>query len=381
MKENPMAEELQLSLLGDVVVRRNGVPVTDVGSSKALALLCFLALTGRPHLRSTLAGLLWGDRSETRARSNLSKALTHLRRVVGPFLSITRQAVAFNRERSYWLDVERFEALAGRATLEAMSASAAPLQADIERLEQAVELYRGDLLEGFYVRQAPAFEDWVLAQRARLRELALQALHRLLVHHVRRGAAGLAAGIEVATRLLALEPWREDAHRQLMTLLAQSGQRGAALAQYKTCRQVLAKELGVEPGVETTALYEQIRDGEVASQRQKETILQAPAIVTQPPAVLDSTLAALGGERRPVTVLQAKVGEAAALLDEIGHERWTATLNDVLQIASSTIERYGGEVHERHGDGLIALFGVPSAHEDDAERAILAALAMQDQIG
>ena len=154
-----MGEELQLALLGNVEIRRAGAPVAGFSSSKAVALLCYLAVTGRPHSRPTLAGLLWGDLPEASARNNLRKALTNLRGLVGPHLSITRQAVAFNRDCRYWLDVEVFEA----GVLGAAS------EADVERLGEAVELYRGDFLEGFYVREALAFEEWVLAERARLR--------------------------------------------------------------------------------------------------------------------------------------------------------------------------------------------------------------------
>jgi DNA-binding SARP family transcriptional activator len=90
-----MSGELQLALLGNVEVRRAGVPVT-FSSSKAMALLCYLAVTGRPHARPALAGLLWGELPEANARNNLRKALTHLRKWIAPHLSITRQSVAFN---------------------------------------------------------------------------------------------------------------------------------------------------------------------------------------------------------------------------------------------------------------------------------------------
>ncbi|MGD8517584.1 MAG: BTAD domain-containing putative transcriptional regulator, partial [Anaerolineae bacterium] len=179
-----MADELQLALLGPLEIRRAGTPVTGFASIKVQALLCYLAVTGQPHLRPSLAGLLWGEMPEANAQNNLRKALSNLRRLVGPHLAITRQTVALNRDSSYWLDVEAFESLAGSA-----SPAEGAAQPTIERLAEAVELYRGDFLDGFYVRQAPAFEEWVLAQRARLRELAVQALHALTVHHTRRGEA------------------------------------------------------------------------------------------------------------------------------------------------------------------------------------------------
>ena len=93
-----MTSELQLALLGTVEVRRNGVPIPGFTSGKAQALLCYLAVTGRPHTRPALAGLLWGEMPDDNARTNLRKALSNLRRLVGPHLSIERQAVAFNRD-------------------------------------------------------------------------------------------------------------------------------------------------------------------------------------------------------------------------------------------------------------------------------------------
>jgi DNA-binding SARP family transcriptional activator/predicted ATPase len=302
-----MGEELQLALLGNAEVRRAGVPVT-FSSSKALALLCYLAVTGRPHARPALAGLLWGDSPEANARTNLRKALTHLRRLVGPHLSITRQAVAFNREPPYWLDVERFEAKVRGASPET----------DIERLQAAVELYGGDFLEGFYVRQALAFEEWALAERSRLRELALDALHTLAVHHTQRGEIGHAAAIDYTTRLLALEPWREEAHRALMRLLARSGQRGAALAQYQTCRQVLADELGVEPGPETTALYERICADELKVLRPES-----------PPPVLPPFLSATP----PPVPAGQDVRQPVASAPFVARERELAQLEGFLDVA------------------------------------------------
>jgi DNA-binding SARP family transcriptional activator/predicted ATPase len=252
-----MAIKLELTLFGNPEIRLAGVPVTDFKSSKAQALLCYLAVTGQPHTRPTLAGLLWGDMPEVKARMNLSQALTTLHRFFDEHLIINRQTVAFKRDSNYWLDVESFESKVIGSSIEVAVIS----------LKEAIQTYRGDFLDGFHVRKAPEFEIWVLTQRTRLRELALQTLHTLAVHYSAQGEAGWTAAIDYTTRLLSLEPWHEEAHHELMRLLALSGRRSAALVQYERCRQILSEELGVEPGEETTALYERIRDGEFAPSR------------------------------------------------------------------------------------------------------------------
>lgn len=245
-----MVKKLEMTLFGNLEIRRMGVLATDFKSSKAQALLCYLAVTGQAHTRPALAGLLWGDMPEAKARMNLSQALTTLRRYFREHLIITRQTVAFKRDSDTWVDVESFESAAAEAYIEA--------------LHRAVQLYRGDLLDGFYLRNAPEFETWVLIERARLREMALKALHTLAGYHAEQGQVGWGAAIDCTSHLLRIEPWHEQAHRELMRLLALSGRRSAALVQYERCRQILVDELGVEPGDETTALYERIRDGEFA---------------------------------------------------------------------------------------------------------------------
>jgi len=214
---------------------------------KAQALLFYLAATGRPHSRDTLAGLLWGDMPEAQAAKNLRNALSNLKALAGAHLNIARDEVSFNRESEYWLDVEIF--------LAALSDPAD--QKDLRVLHNAVELYQGDFLEGFYVDDSLALDEWMAGRRSLLKGLMLQALHTLVVRHLER--AEHAAGIDYANRLLVLEPWREETHRHLMILLARSRQRSAALAQFETCRKVLTAELGVEPMPETMALYNRLK--------------------------------------------------------------------------------------------------------------------------
>ena len=239
--------ELRLSLLGQVAIHKDGVPVTGFKSAKTRALLYYLAVTRQSHFRSALAGLLWGELPEANAHMNLRKALESLRHLVGPHLTVTRQTVAFDRSSPCWLDVDEFETR--------LSGDIAAVE--VERLKEAIELYQGDFLEGFDVREAAAFEEWVRLQRVYLREIAIQALRRLIEYQA--GQREYQSSMTYTNRLLALDPWREEAHQQLMLLLARSGQRSAALAQYETCRRMLAQELGVQPTPETTALYKRIR--------------------------------------------------------------------------------------------------------------------------
>jgi len=256
---------LSLSLLGPFQATLDGEPVTTFESDKVRALLAYLAVEAdRPHRREKLAGLLWPERPERNARQNLSQALFNLRRAIGDrdaepsFLLVTHQAIQFNRASDHWLDVTAFEALLAACEahphrrLEACGSCA-------DRLQRAAALYRGAFLEGFSLGDSPAFEEWALLEGERFHRLALEVLRDLARCHERRGEYEPA--IQYARRGVDLAPWQEETHRQLMRLLALRGQRGAALAQYESCRCILAEELDVEPELETRLLYERIRDG------------------------------------------------------------------------------------------------------------------------
>ncbi len=247
-----MNQSLQISLLGSPQVLLDNRPISGFATAKTQALLFYLAVTAQPHSRDTLANLFWGDSTEQKAKKNLRDALSNLRKLVEPHLLITRQTVAFNRDSDYQLDVERFEN------------DLKDLAGPPDRLRTALTLYRGEFLEGFYVRDAPTFEEWAVTQREWLHGLAIRGLQTLSRHYAAQGAAGRDEALAYTTRLLALEPWHEESHRQMMELLARNGQRGAALAQYETCRQTLAEELGTEPMPETTALYERLKAADIS---------------------------------------------------------------------------------------------------------------------
>jgi DNA-binding SARP family transcriptional activator/Tfp pilus assembly protein PilF len=236
-----MTTELQIRLLGGVQISRAGVPVSGFISNKVPALLAYLAVNRQQaHGREVLASLLWGEMADADAKNNLRQALSNLRKFLAPHVVVIHDMVQFDSAAPYSLDVECFQTALQTGDC-----------------QHAVSLYQGDFLQGFYVREAPQFEEWVFTQQARLREEALGALHRLMTDHA--GRCEYPQAITYANRLLALDPWREEIHRHLMLMQARSGQHSAALAQYETCKKILAKELGVEPLPETTALYERIR--------------------------------------------------------------------------------------------------------------------------
>ena len=266
---------LSLSLLGPFQVTLDGQPVTGFKSNKVRALLAYLAVEAdRPHRREVLAGLLWPDWPDRDALSNLRYALSNLRRVIGdrtaepPFLLITRDTLQFNTSSDYWLDVTAFTEM---VEVDKTHPSA------IDQLEQAVALYQGSFLEGFSVSDSPAFEKWALFTREQIARQMSSALHGL--------SATYEQAQSCAWRQVELEPWDEAAHQQLMRTLALSGQRSAALAQYETCRRLLAEELGVEPAKETTRLYEQIRNGKL------KALVPSPAsppdLTARPPLFLE----------------------------------------------------------------------------------------------
>jgi len=242
---------LTLKLLGAVAVELDGRPL-HFSRRAGLALVIYLACTGRPQARTVLASLIAGESDEAKAAMALSNALRDLRAVLGDALQADKQAVTLAPSLTLALDVADFEAAAHLA-LE---------QHEPAALRAAAAAYRGEFARGFTLRDAPAFDDWLHYERERLRDLYVRLLEHLAGAEARAG--DLLAAIAATRRLLAEEPWREEAHRNLMQLLARDGQCAAALRQFAQCCAILRREFGAEPQPETVRLYEQLQAGPVA---------------------------------------------------------------------------------------------------------------------
>lgn len=241
---------LRISLLGMPQLYLGNVDLSKVITGRTLALLSYLVVTNRPQTRSVLADLLWTDTSELQARKNLRYVLYDLRRATGDHLLTSYQTVSLNSNHHHWLDVKIFSTY-----LESEQPTAS-----VELLEDVLNLYQAEFLAGFYIQNAPIFETWLLTQRQKLHRQMIHGLQLLAQQYLTQ--QNYTAGIQATQRLLTLEPWNEDAHRQQMQLLAYDGQHSAALAQYESCRQALAEEYNAEPLVETTQLYNAIKTGQ-----------------------------------------------------------------------------------------------------------------------
>jgi DNA-binding SARP family transcriptional activator len=246
---------VRISLLGIVRVSHQGIP-TESGMGRAVkGLLGYLTLfRHRFHAREVIAGLFWGESSENRARSSLSTTLCRLRKVLEPgsipsgayLVTAPTGEIGFNHKSDHWIDVEIFE---DRIKPILTKSYESLTKIEVSQLESTVNLYNGELMEGFY-------DEWALRERERLRSLFVKGQVHLLHHYSHHAAWD--KGLTCAQNILDLEPLHEEIHREMMRLYFKNGQRALALKQYETCRDTLASELEVSPMEETQILYAQI---------------------------------------------------------------------------------------------------------------------------
>lgn len=362
---------LRLLLFGGFEATLDGDPITAFGSDKARALLAYLSIeSARPHRRAELAALLWPDSPSAKAAHNLSQTLLRLRGALResqgqapssqqPFLLASSQEVQFNPLSDYWLDVAQFRELI-RAQRQHRHDAGVACPTCVGWLDQATDLYRGELLAGVAIRDSMPFEEWQLVQQEALHMEAVDALSLLVSYYQQCGESQRVQAY--ARRLVLLEPWHEPARLQLMAALADRGQTGAALEQYEAYRRLLAAEFGATPSPKVRALRDRIQ-GQQA---------HAHAAVHLPKGQ-DGRVAPPPGERRQVTVLACGRRRAFGVWDE---EDDLEALASCSAWCAATLARYGGQRQVRQGAECLVYFGHPLAYEDAAQRAVLAGLEM-----
>jgi predicted ATPase/DNA-binding SARP family transcriptional activator len=261
--------QLDLAFLGTPEVRHAGQVVT-FRTRKALALLVYLVVKGGPHSREKLTALFWPESDEEQSRATLRSTLVYVRRTLGEMihppmlhLLIEHDTVGFNFASDFDLDLNTLQAAwqltrttRGPTHLQGVNEEEVPQNA-LPRFQHASNLYRGDFLEGFYVGDAPDFEDWVGKEREYWHRRMDAIFNRLSQLQFERGESDDA--IDTTTRWVTHDPFNELVYRRLMQLHVATGDRTTALQTYETCRAMLAKEFNARPAPETEALAERIR--------------------------------------------------------------------------------------------------------------------------
>ncbi|MFZ5910019.1 MAG: ATP-binding protein [Chloroflexota bacterium] len=259
---------LKIRLFGPLAVEQDGQSLPLPASAQARDLLAYLALFHeRQHSRSLLVGTFWPEQAEERARRALSQALWQIRRFFPDLVTAEAETIGFSPQAPLWVDAQDFEKLVKSAV------NVTSQETIRQDLEQAVALYRADFLEGNY-------HDWVLLEREHLRELYLQALERL--GQLEKSSGHYARALDLALRLSGAEPLNEAAHREIMRLHHLLGQPEAAARQFEQCRDVLRRELDVEPSPETLAVVEEINHlserAASATKTARESLIPTPLV-------------------------------------------------------------------------------------------------------
>ncbi len=262
---DPNAAPFRLSLLGNFSLTGPQGPV-DLGNRKLCALLAFLVSASSDLLsRETLTTLLWGSQLKTQAQQNLRQMLTRLRRALGDDVFATNDNALQVRPGLFYCDAVSFETL---------------IQADSrDSRKTAIDLYQGAFLSNIAI-QEDGWTDWVVTQRQKLEDLAVDGLIQLGEEEAELGASTQA--LELANRALAINGLREDGHRLIMRSLAAAGRRAEALKHYDQLAVRLKRDLNVEPDSATTTLITTLRRARAQDRVAKPTGNVAPTAPRAP---------------------------------------------------------------------------------------------------
>lgn len=356
--------QLVLQLLGGFRVQDAAGSEIRITSRKGRALLAYLAMrAGDTQSRDRLATLLWEEADEELARTSLRQALAALRKS----LPDSVHPALFTDSNALGLDPALIDSdiAALRRSLNAGTRTA---------LQEALAHYRGDLLEGFDARST-AFDEWLSQERLALRRQVTDALHQLTslcsANDDVEGALG------ACTRLVSLEPLNEAAHRTIMELQARRNAYADALRQYQICRDILRRELDVAPEPATENLYRDLmrrRRAATSAHAGNDAAVtdEAPVapVVEKPPEQR--------AQLRDVVVLVVRLEGLLELERTLDPEEFHALGGEFHQCVQRVVSQFGGQTDRRVGANVLAVFGVPDAHGNEAERAVRAALALQD---
>ncbi len=338
---------MDFRLLGPLEVWDRGRPI-ELRRRKERALLAILLLrAGEPVSSDELIDGLWGERPPRTARAALQNYIAQLRRALGPGVLLSRAGGYLLDVSPEQVDLRRFERLAA-------AARTAEREERVEKLREALSLWRGQPLADL------AFEPFAASEVRRLEELRVATLEDLVDAELAFGAG--THPLRQLESLIAEYPFRERLRGQLMLALYRAGRQADALAAYQEARRILVDELGIEPSTPLRELEQAI-------------LRQDPSLAGVKPA--DVAAAPPEGRRKTVTVFLVDIDCPETLDPELLRPTTAAALSAVRGV----LERHGATVEQRAGGEVMAVFGVPHAHEDDALRATRAAVELRAEIG
>jgi class 3 adenylate cyclase len=309
------------------------------------ALLAFLLLhANEPVSSDRLIDEVWGPTPPKTAGASLQNYVSRLRKAIGAELLLSQPAGYMLRVDPERFDLARFE----RLTAESRGAE---LRERAEKLRAALALWRGPALEDL------AFEPFARDEVGRLEEARLSALEQRIDADLELGSAGELVG--ELEQLVGEQPLRERFRSQLMLALYRAGRQADALSAYQNARRVLMDELGLEPSEELRALQHAILEHD-------------PSL-----GVVGAAAAERGPDRRTVTVLFCDLVDSTRLASELDPEVYRQLISRYFELVREPIARHGGTTEKFIGDAVMAVFGVPQLHEDDALRAVRAAVEVQ----
>ncbi|HEX6702889.1 MAG TPA: BTAD domain-containing putative transcriptional regulator [Gaiellaceae bacterium] len=350
---------MEFRVLGPLEVRDGG-RMLPLGGAKQRCLLGVLLLHANETVSSErLADELWGSLPPARAPKLVQGYVSGLRKVVGPDRLATQPPGYLVRLEAGELDLPEFERLAADARSEQDPARAA------DRWRAALSLWRGPALADL------RFEGFASREAERLNELRLAAVLERIEADLALGRhAELVGELEA---LVAEHPLQERLRGRLMLALYRSGRQAEALDVYRATRKLLDEELGLEPSQKLQRLERLVltQDPELDLPEPR-----APVEPPEPPAVERPERV-----RRLVTVVFAELAGAGALGERLDPESLHDVLARYAETCAEVLERHGGTVERFAGDAMVAVFGFPETHEDDAWRAVCAAAEVRGAVG
>jgi DNA-binding SARP family transcriptional activator len=348
--------QLRLALLGPPTIH-DGETDLYLAAQKAQALLFYLAAhPGRAFSRAHLITLLWENSPDREGRNSLSTVLTRLRRALPIFpIATVGDTLTWQPTPDVTVDLATFHALTASPTGQ-------PTLADLER---AAALWRGDFLDSFGVRDCDGYETWLRNEREQWQGRWLRVIDRLVEVYEQGGQWARMLGH--AQWALSVDPLHERFHRAVMVAHARSGDRAAALAQYRACGDRLREELGAEPDSETTALYEAIREGRMTRSTDQVATTPPPARVAISPQPIMSWKPPLPmvGRQAELVTLERHLSNAAR-----GQGRLVIVQGEAGIGKTRLVEELLWRIENGLTDPSIGRPAIPAGHCYEAERSL-----------